>query len=99
MRRLRSVSVEVVRRELNLSMTRPFAANAGVRPDVPTADNAQSSASPFPSPKCLSCDSPTFVVSIGKGELPATIQWTLEQCGVHSQLTSTGDLFVCARSF
>lgn len=99
MRRLRRVSVEVIRRELSLSVTRPLAANSWLRPDVPTADNPPSPASPFPSPKCPSCGSPTFVVSVAKGELPATIQKTLEQYGVHSQLTSTDDLFVCARSF
>jgi hypothetical protein len=99
MKRLRRVSVEVIRRELSLSVTRPLAANAGVRPDLPTADNPPSPASPFTSPKCRSCDSPTFVVPVAKGDLPAAIQKTLEQYGVHSQLTSTGDLVVCARSF
>lgn len=99
MRRIRRVSVEVIRRELSLSLTRAVATSATGHHDMPPANEPDPSANSSQTTLCLSCSSPLFLLPAGLDGGVAVTQWVLEAHGIHSQLSTTGELLVCARSF
>ena len=96
-RRTRRVSVEVIRRELSLSLTRHGAAYAH-EPNGTPAEGGHP-ASTKPAPECSACRSRCFLFPAGNVEDSAIMQRVLEAHAIHNQLLPTGELLVCARSF
>jgi hypothetical protein len=92
----RRVSIELVRREFRLSVTRPVAATAEARAAARDETDARATA-PGPA-ECSVCGSTWFVVPAG-GEEPALIQRAFEKHGIHTLLSPAGELLVCGRSF
>jgi hypothetical protein len=99
MKRIRTVSIELIRREFRLSVTRPVVATTEVRPGEAAQDGIGIQQSPPPPAECPACASPWFALPVDAGGQPALVQRALEKHGVHTQLSSTGELFVCSRSF
>jgi len=97
MTRTRRISIEVVRRELRLSVTRRPAGE--VRPDPAAREEAEVAASAPPPGECPDCASPWFLLPAGGGEEPAMVQRALRQHGIHTLLLPTGELLICGRSF
>jgi hypothetical protein len=97
--RTRRVSIELIRRELRLSVRRPVAANAQSDSDPAVQEEYEVQRSPPTPLDCPACASPWFVLSIGGSDQPAIVQQALGKHGIHTQLSSTGELLVCGRSF
>jgi len=95
----RRVSVELIRRELRLAVTRRAAAAAEARPDTHARNEADAPASAPNPTECPSCASPWFLLPAGGGEEPAMVQRALRQHGIHTLLLPTGELLICGRSF
>lgn len=92
MRRTRRLSVEVIRRELSLPLTRAGAANAQAHPASPEEDGNLT-------PECPACRSRWFMLPAGHGEDSAIMQRVLDAHAIHNQRLHTGELLFCARSF
>lgn len=99
MRRIRRVSVEVIRRELSFSLTRAVATSTTGRHDIPPAKEPDPSANSSQASLCPSCASPLFPLPTGLDGGVAITQRVLEAHGIHSQLSTPGELMVCAKSF
>jgi hypothetical protein len=98
MRRIRRVSVEVIRRDFSLSITREARPAADKNREAAAEDKAAQETS-APSSECPLCASPWFPLAMGNSEVPAIVQRALAKHGIHTQLSSIGELLVCGRSF
>ena len=99
MTRIRRFSIEVIRREVNFSHTGATGAPSAARPDATAWDGDEVQESASAPAECPACASPWFVLPADSGEQPPFVQRALEKHGIHTQLSSTGELFVCSRSF
>jgi len=99
MRRIRRVSIEVIRREFNVSVTRQVVAALEARLENRAQDGREMQESLPPPAECPVCASPWFALSADSGEQAALVQRALRKHGIHTQLSLTGELFVCGRSF
>jgi hypothetical protein len=99
MKRTRRISIEVVRRELNLSVKRPVVAGAQSPQDATGQAGQQVQETTSLPTECPSCASPWFVLPAGDGEVSTTVQRALGKHGIHTRLSPTGELLVCGRSF
>jgi hypothetical protein len=99
MKRIRRISIELISREFNLSVTKPVVAAAEARPGNSAQDGRQVHENPHPWAECPVCASPWFALSADAGEQPALVQRALEKYGIHTQLSPASELLVCQRSF
>jgi hypothetical protein len=93
----RRVSIELVRREFRLSITRR--ATPADEPGTASRDKTEVPVIRPQLTECPACGSPWFVVSTGDGEDPAIVQRALEKHGIHTLLSPASELLVCGRSF
>ena len=99
MKRIRHVSVEMIRRELSLSVTRPVVKNSEERPVASAEDKNDRSSNPLRTPPCSECTSPLFLLQTGGGEDVDIVKRTLQALGIHFQQSSAKELLVCVASF
>jgi hypothetical protein len=99
MTRTRRVSIELIRRELRLLVGKPVAANGETMSQPAVRDVHVVQLSPPTPLECPAGASPWFVLSAGGGDQAAIVQRALGKHGIHTQLSPTGELLVCSRSF
>jgi hypothetical protein len=97
MKRIRRISIELIRREFDLSVSWPVVA---ARPQSRSAqDGRERQESPPPPAECPVCASPWFALSLGDGEESPMVQRALAKHGIHTQRSSASELLVCRSSF
>lgn len=99
MKRIRRMSVEVIRRELSLSITRLGVVSAKACTEATTEGMGEPPTTSPLAAECAACRSPWLVLPVGEGEEATVLQRLLETQGIHHQMSTRDELLVCARSF